>query len=68
MHSTWTLKTIEDGETGRVETGLSQEQAVKAIERAMRGQDPLTDTATHRTVRLRSRGEHGRERSRAIAA
>lgn len=68
QHSSWTLRTIENGETGQIETGLSHEQAVKAIERAMRGSDPLADTATHSIVKLRSRGAQCEDRSRAVAA
>ncbi len=41
QHSTWTLRTIENGETDQVRTGLSHEQAVTAIERAIRGLDPI---------------------------
>lgn len=68
QHSSWTIRTIENGETGRVETGLSQAEAVRAIQRAMSGQDPLADTATHKAVRLRSRGEHGEAARRARIA
>lgn len=40
-NSTWTVRTIDDGDTGRVETGLSHEQAVTAIDRASRGLHPF---------------------------
>lgn len=68
QHRTWTMRTIENGETRHVESGLSRTEAVRAIERAMRGQDPLTDTATHNTVRLRSRGARCEDRERVAAA
>lgn len=42
-HSSWTLRSIDHGETGHVETGLSREQAVVAIDRAMRGLDPFDE-------------------------
>jgi|GEM_PF-2653246 len=67
QHSTWTLKTFDNGETNRVESGLSHADAVKAIERAMRGADPLADTATHKTVRLRTRGARCEDRDRVAA-
>jgi hypothetical protein len=40
---TWTIKTIRDGEAVRVDKGVSSEDAVSAIYRAMRGQDPIGD-------------------------
>jgi hypothetical protein len=40
---TWTIKTIRDGDAVRVEKGVSYEDAVSAIYRAMRGQDPIGD-------------------------
>lgn len=67
QHSTWTLKTFDNGETDRVETGLSQADAVRAIELAMRGEDPLANTATHKAVRLRSRGARCEDRERVAA-
>jgi len=67
QHSTWTIRTIENGETDQVRTGLSHQDAVRAIQRAMSGQDPIADTATHKSVRLRSRGEHTPQRSRVAA-
>jgi hypothetical protein len=67
QHSSWTIKTFEDGETKDVKAGLNHQQAVRAIERAMRGEDPLADTAAHQTVRLRSRGEHTAQRTRVAA-
>jgi hypothetical protein len=67
QHSSWTIRTFEDGEAKDVRAGLDHSQAVRAIERAMRGQDPLADTAVHKTVRLRSRGEHTAQRARVAA-
>ncbi|MEZ5077731.1 MAG: hypothetical protein R2725_09830 [Solirubrobacterales bacterium] len=66
QHSSWTIKTFENGET-TVRSGLDHQQAVEAIERMMRGQDPLADTAVHKTVRLRTRGEHVPQRARVAA-
>lgn len=40
-NKTWTVRAIEDGETGRVETGLTHEQAVAAITRVSRGLSPF---------------------------
>jgi hypothetical protein len=40
-NKTWTVRAIEDGGTGRVETGLTHEQAVAAIDRASRGLNPF---------------------------
>ncbi|HVQ58386.1 MAG TPA: hypothetical protein VMS60_05700 [Solirubrobacterales bacterium] len=40
-NSTWTVRAIEDGETGRVETGLTHAQALTAIRRASNGLDPF---------------------------
>lgn len=67
QHSKWTIRTIENGETGSVKTGLSHQEAVRAIQRAMSGQDPILDTGTHKAVRLRSRGEHAARRARVAA-
>jgi hypothetical protein len=67
QHTSWTIKTFEDGETKDVKAGLDQQQAIRAIERAMRGEDPLADTAVHKAVRLRSRGEHTAQRPRVAA-
>jgi hypothetical protein len=41
LMKTWTIKTISEGETVRLEKGVSQEDAVSAIYRAMRGHDPI---------------------------
>jgi hypothetical protein len=38
---TWTIRTIHNGDAVRVEKGVSNEDAVVAIYRAMRGQDPI---------------------------
>lgn len=55
QHSTWTLRTIENGETDQVRTGLSHAQAVTAIERAIRGLDPIEDERQPlRTVEAKS--------------
>jgi hypothetical protein len=40
-NKTWTVRAIEGGESGRVETGLTHEQAVAAINRASRGLSPF---------------------------
>lgn len=59
---TWTIKTIRDGEAVRVEQGVSNEDAVAAIYRAMRGQDPIGDGLTD------VKGEQAPVRETAIAA
>jgi hypothetical protein len=43
MKKTWTIKTIRDGEAVRVDEGVSSNDAVTAIYRAMHGQDPIGD-------------------------
>lgn len=68
QQSTWTMRTFEDDGTSRVESGLSHADAVRAIQRAMRGQDPFADTATHNAVQLRSRGARCEDRQRVAAA
>lgn len=40
-NKTWTVRAIEGGETGRVETGLTHAQALTAIRRASNGLDPF---------------------------
>jgi hypothetical protein len=50
-NKTWTVRAIEDGETSRVETGLTHEQAVTAIDRASRGLSPFeTERSASRAV------------------
>ncbi|HEX6667090.1 MAG TPA: hypothetical protein VF081_10905 [Solirubrobacterales bacterium] len=50
-NSTWTVRAIEDGETGRVETGLTHAQALTAIRRASNGLNPFeTERSTLRAA------------------
>lgn len=46
QEKSWTFTTFENDEADRVQTGLSQAQAVKAIERAMVGLDPFEGEST----------------------
>lgn len=50
-NKTWTVRAIEGGEASRVETGLTHEQAVAAIDRASRGLSPFeTERSVPRAV------------------
>ena len=59
---TWTIKTIHDGEAVRVEQGVSYPDAVLAVERAMRGQDPIGAGLTD------VKGEESTTQETAVAA
>lgn len=52
MHSSWTITEIEDGNAVATVKGVSREDAVAAIYRAMRGEDVLPAASKQEPVRL----------------
>jgi hypothetical protein len=61
---TWTIKTIRDGEAVRVDQGVAHMDAVSAVYRAMRGEDPIGSGLE----RERVNGEHSPLAEKALAA
>jgi hypothetical protein len=62
MSSRWTITEIEDGLPVASVKGVSREDAVAAIYRAMRGEDPLPTAAKREALQLQA------ERREQIAA
>jgi hypothetical protein len=54
MHSSWTITEIEDGNAVATVKGVSREDAVAAIYRAMRGEGVLPPAAETEPVSLRA--------------
>jgi hypothetical protein len=55
MHSSWTITKIEEGEAVATVEGVSREDAVVAIYRAMRGESALPTAAKREPAQT---GEH----------
>jgi len=50
QHQTWTITEIRDGEDNEVRTGLSHEEALIAIRRAMSGSTEALPTPSETSV------------------
>jgi hypothetical protein len=57
MPSSWTITEIEDGQPVATVRGVSREDAISAIYRAMRGDSPLPAAAKHSQDHSQT-GEH----------
>ena len=57
MQKSWTITEIEDGEAVATVNGVSREDAISAIYRAMRGESPLPVAAKQEPVQAQT-GEH----------
>lgn len=57
MHSSWTITEIEDGHAVATVKGVSRQDAVSAIHRAMYGEEALPTAAKHEPVAVAEQRE-----------